>query len=172
MDIAKFSERLKHARNEAKMTQLELAEKAGMSQGKISIYESEKNSSIPSLAAAGDIAQALNISLDWLAGVSDKPKVDIEASERDFLKYLLSLLLHDEAEVVNKSNSNLNSDGLYIHFPGKDFNLFEADIYNLFKLRNAIKSAEVPEDTAEAAISAAITKILDKYENLFFDCPF
>ena len=89
MDTTKFATRLKRARNKAGMTQDELAKKAEMTQSKVSTYESPKNKSVPGLDAAAKLAVALGVSLDWLAGISDDEKIDVEISGQDFLKKLI-----------------------------------------------------------------------------------
>lgn len=172
MDIAKFSARLKQARNSANMTQSQLAEKAGMTQSKVSTYESEKCTSVPGLDAAAALAAALGVSLDWLAGISDELKPTTEISGRDFLKQLIDLLLHDEASRLDKIDCRLSGNGLYIHFGDSLYDALDESISNLFKLREATKNAGLPEDIANTAISATIAKILDQYGDAFEIIPF
>lgn len=176
MDIEKFSERLKSAREQAKMTQAQLADKAEMTQSKISTYESRNNKTIPSLEAAANLAVALGVSLDWLSGSSDEQNdqqnIDMTISGTDFLRKLIDLLLHDGAEWMDKSSSLVSGDGVYVCFGGGLMNGLDEDIANLFKLRDAIKAAGIPEDTAVPAISATVEKIVCKYGDYFESIPF
>lgn len=176
MDREKFSERLRVAREQSKMTQTQLADKAGMKQSKISTYESRNSTTVPSLDAAASLAAALDVSLDWLAGISDElndqQNIDTVISGADFLRKLIDLLLHDGAEWIDKSYSSLSGDGVYIRFGGGLLNSLNEDMQNLFKLRDAIAAAGLPEDTAAPAISATIEKIVCKYGDCFEGIPF
>lgn len=90
MDNTIFSQRLKEARISAKLTQTELAKISGVTAATISAYECSdgKKGKNPSLENALKLAQALNISLDWLCGsVVNKTKVQIS----DFLKTIVKL---------------------------------------------------------------------------------
>lgn len=63
-------ERIRHARKERGMTQYELAALCDMPQHAISKYEN--NIWDPRLFNATSIAIALDVSLDWLVGLSDE----------------------------------------------------------------------------------------------------
>ena len=66
-----FEMRLKQARQEKRLTQKELGEKVGKTQNAITLYENSSRliSKIKTLVL---IADALNVSLDWLCGRTDK----------------------------------------------------------------------------------------------------
>lgn len=172
MDTTKFSARLKRARNKAKMTQDELAQKAGMTQSKVSTYESEKNQSVPGLDAAAALAVALGVSLDWLAGISDDEKTDAEISGQDFLRKLIGLLLHDGASWEDKALNEIVGDGVYIRFGGSSLNGLDYDISSLFNLKKALKDSNVSEDVANKAMSSVISDIVEKYGDHFEVLPF
>ena len=90
MDNNLFSERLKEARLNAKLKQTELAKMSGVTAATISAYEraDEGKGKNPSLENAIKLAQALNVSLDWLCGLAvSNEKVQIS----DFLKMLVKL---------------------------------------------------------------------------------
>lgn len=90
MDNNLFSERLKEARLAAKLKQTELAKLSGVTAATISAYEraDEGKGKNPSLENAIKLAQALNVSLDWLCGLAvSNEKVQIS----DFLKMLVKL---------------------------------------------------------------------------------
>jgi transcriptional regulator with XRE-family HTH domain len=59
--------RIKRAREQAGMTQAELAEKAGVKQARISLWESGKRQQM-SLEHLRSIARALGVSADFLIG--------------------------------------------------------------------------------------------------------
>lgn len=90
MDSTIFARRLKEARAASKLTQTELSKLSGVTPATISAYECAdglkgKN---PSLDNALKLAQALNVSLDWLCGsIVSSPKIQIT----DFLKLLVRL---------------------------------------------------------------------------------
>lgn len=65
-----FGRRLKQARQQKEWTQKELSEKAGVSQNSLSAYENLGK--IPSLEVGARIAEALDVSLDWLCGLSEQ----------------------------------------------------------------------------------------------------
>ena len=65
-----FADRLKLTRQKAKLNQKQLSELSGVTAAAISYYESESRS--PSIDKAIAIAKALNVSLDWLCGLSDE----------------------------------------------------------------------------------------------------
>ena len=65
-----FRERLRLARSRARLTQTELANKIGVSQVLISQYEMAR--SHPSFETLKLLAEALNVSADWLIGLSDE----------------------------------------------------------------------------------------------------
>ena len=65
-----FGRRLKQRRKELGLTQDKLGLLTGLSQTNITFYETEKRE--PGLFNAICIADALGVSLDWLAGRTDK----------------------------------------------------------------------------------------------------
>ena len=90
MDNNLFSERLKEARLTAKLKQTELAKLSGVTAATISAYEraDDGKGKNPSLENALKLAQALNVSLDWLCGTTvSNERVQVS----DFLKMLVKL---------------------------------------------------------------------------------
>lgn len=69
-----FSKRLKEAMNEQRVTQVQLAEQLGIGKSSISQYLSGKNE--PKVKTMTSIAEALNVSVDWLSGAIDEPSDD------------------------------------------------------------------------------------------------
>ena len=90
MDNNLLSERLKEARLTAKLKQTELAKLSGVTAATISAYEraDDGKGKNPSLENALKLAQALNVSLDWLCGTTvSNERVQVS----DFLKMLVKL---------------------------------------------------------------------------------
>ena len=65
-----FAQRLKQALKEMKITQVELAEKIGMTQGGYTSYEQARRE--PPIKVLVQLADKLNVSLDWLCGRTEK----------------------------------------------------------------------------------------------------
>ncbi|MBU7319037.1 helix-turn-helix domain-containing protein [Paenibacillus oleatilyticus] len=63
--------RIRERRTKLNLTQDELAEKLGMTRANFSSYESDRN--IPPSIILGKIADALNVSVDYLLGRIDEP---------------------------------------------------------------------------------------------------
>jgi len=68
--VQDFSKRLRRARNYRKLTQDQLEELSGVSRCQISLYE--RSDRLPTLQSAVMLADALGVSLDWLAGRTKK----------------------------------------------------------------------------------------------------
>lgn len=111
MNIKTFSERLKESRKANNLTQAELCKLSGVTSATISAYEStdDKKGCNPSLDNAIKLANALNVSLDWLCGTtSNKSKIEIT----DFLKVLVKLresvdLAIDTVDLANEETLKL-----------------------------------------------------------------
>jgi transcriptional regulator with XRE-family HTH domain len=119
MNTTIFAKRLREARKAANLTQSELCKMSGVTAATISAYESfdGNKGKNPSLDNALKLAQALNVSLDWLCGsLISNSKVQIT----DFLKMLVQL----------------NEDGFCV--PADTINLFEKNVREV--LPNAHKS--------------------------------
>ena len=69
----KFQERLRQIRLEKGLTQADLAEKISIKQATVSAYEN--GDALPYSDTFSRLGQALGVSLDWLAGRTDDPKV-------------------------------------------------------------------------------------------------
>jgi transcriptional regulator with XRE-family HTH domain len=66
-----LGERLKLAREKAKLTQAQLAKKLGVSQGAVGQWEIDLN--LPATERLGVLADLLHVSLDWLLGADARP---------------------------------------------------------------------------------------------------
>lgn len=72
-----FHERLREARLRAGLTQKEVATKVGWV-ADATYQKYERGAAIPSIELATRMADALGVSLDWLAGRTDKMELDSE----------------------------------------------------------------------------------------------
>ena len=84
-----FKNRLKDARNNKGLTQVELAQLSGCHQSKVSDYENLSKATMPELFNAVNIARELGVSLDWLCGISNDER---KISSVQWLIYLDELL--------------------------------------------------------------------------------
>lgn len=73
----RFMQRLKHAMAREKVTQVGLAQRIGAQQSLVSRWLKGAWPSVPRLA---DIAVALNVTTDWLVGLSERERPDAEQS--------------------------------------------------------------------------------------------
>lgn len=91
-----FNERLKDIRTKKELTQEEFAKLLNISPSSISLYES--GSREPSLTTLINIAKILNVSTDYLLGLSDNEQVvRINISSKDKQEIVKKLL-----EIINK----------------------------------------------------------------------
>jgi transcriptional regulator with XRE-family HTH domain len=78
-DLAFFSQRLRAVREKLDMSQHELARLCGLSINQISRYELGLRE--PTSTSLVKIARALNVSIDYLAGLADAPNGQLAAQE-------------------------------------------------------------------------------------------
>lgn len=95
-----FSERLKNLRKQAHLTQVDVAEKLGISQPAYASWE--RGVKRPTQENLVKIAQILNVSIDYLVGNSDEKK----ENELDNVELLFRLnskgLTEEEKEIFKK----------------------------------------------------------------------
>ena len=94
-----FSERLKDLRKQAELTQVEVAEKLGISQPAYASWE--RGAKKPTQENLVKIAQILNVSVDYLIGNSEE-----ESNELDNIELLFRMnskgLTEEEKEIFKK----------------------------------------------------------------------
>lgn len=74
----KFPARLRETRNKRDLEQSQLAEKSGIPATSISHFEAGRRK--PSLINLGNLADALNVSIDYLMGRTDNPTAHIDSA--------------------------------------------------------------------------------------------
>lgn len=95
-----FSERLKNLRKQAHLTQIDVAEKLGISQPAYASWE--RGAKKPTQDNLVKIAQVLNVSIDYLVGNSDVNINEDELENVEFLFRMNSKGLTDEEKKIFK----------------------------------------------------------------------
>lgn len=91
MELQIFADRLKELRQKLNITQKEFSEKIGITAAALSSYEN--NIKNPSIAVAKRIAEAFNVSIDWLCGLSEERGLEPEIKTyRDVAIKIIELL--------------------------------------------------------------------------------
>lgn len=85
-----FSERLKKSRKEKKLTQKDLAKLVGISRSLISDYENQNIN--PTIRNLTKLANALNVSSDYLLGIELEPTQEANLKVKENIKNLVTNL--------------------------------------------------------------------------------
>lgn len=104
-----FAKRLKEARENNDLRQNALANLVGIAPQTISIYE--KGDKLPTLENAAALAESLNVSLDWLLGLSDG-ELHINTAE-DIVRAINSIQYKIGSDFILKANEG--STIIYIY---------------------------------------------------------
>lgn len=151
-----FKSNLKLARNKAGLTQSELATDSNMSQAYISEYENLDSNRLPTLQGACNLAMALDVSLDWLCGISDNYQLTTPFS---WLWYLDKILSNppkrNGRDMIQITESG---DSASIVFSGQNMTAF-------FKEHSALRS--VKDSIGADVYETALDKLIEKYESQF-----
>ncbi len=101
MDNFDFCEKIKELRNDLKLSQAGFAKLIGTNQSTLSAYENGDR--LPPYETLITIAQACQVSLDWLCGLGDtKSRTSTLSTYTDLIKILL--LLNDAPEIWKEFN--------------------------------------------------------------------
>lgn len=169
MDNKVFSERLKQARQAKGLSQAKLAEVVGVGQNAISNYEKAGNKgSMPKLETAAEMAKALDVSLDWLVGTTDKQKNEAAAKMdgRSFLDYLITLLQEKILE-FDISDTTFGNPGMIIDAVGDEAAQLGIELKNFFEAETVLKKGNISDSMIKLANDGWRNNILDKYRTLF-----
>ena len=116
IDLTLFSQRLDDAIKASGMKQIELADKIGVSQQTISSYvRAATTKKQPSLQNLVDIADALEVSLDWLLGRSIKEPKELGSSTvscLDVYKKIEDLIAMTNGELTTCERRYIDTDGI------------------------------------------------------------
>ncbi|KKF45199.1 MULTISPECIES: helix-turn-helix domain-containing protein [Streptococcus] len=99
-----FDKRLKQLRNEANLTQKQLANAVDTSQQNIAFYEQNKRQ--PKQDILERISKYFNVSTDYLMGKTDKRKTDLTKTEFLFRSAVEDLDLTEEQQEIFKQEIN------------------------------------------------------------------
>lgn len=159
MGLTIFATRMKQARENKGMKQNELAKAVGLTPTTISSYEKsdiDGNGKKPTLENAQSIAEQLNVSLDWLSGISEKENTSIATfNVSDYLKSILIVLLETSSCVQDDT----------ISFNNKVINHFIRKANDLIKV---YQNGTLEEDM----FNVCIEKLLSDYKDycIFGNC--
>lgn len=161
-DLNIFSERLKEARQKAKLTQKQLAGLSDVTAATISSYESEGGTKVPSLDKVIALAKSLNVSLDWLCGLEEKPKDYKNNKEIGFDEVMKAIIL---LSGLKKTSFNFCERGM--NYPESfDINFYDSTIINFCieyqKIKEFIENEDYPQYLKEGLLQALINKF-NKY---------
>ncbi len=87
-----FAERMKESRLKADLSQAELSRRTKIAAATLSTYESTDNPKNPTIDKAIAIAQELNVSLDWLCGLSSEHTAENERNELTVEKVINAII--------------------------------------------------------------------------------
>lgn len=151
---AVFSERLKAARIKAELSQKGLSEQSGVSPLSISGYESSTKN--PNLSSAYALASALNVSLDWLCGLSEENATETSASStKDYLLFTTRVI----DTITDESFLKLAEDHLISGTPIYDF------IIDYLKFKDMVKNWNTNIET----INETLNHLFQDFESYSVD---
>ena len=88
-EIVEFSNRLKELRTQAGLTQLQLAQRLGITKSVISFYELSERAPSPDVLIR--LAQVFHVSTDYLLGLDRKETIDILDLSKEDIAILRAL---------------------------------------------------------------------------------
>lgn len=103
-----FSERLKAERRKAGFTNESLAEEAGLSVDTLISY-TRAEPSVPNMANAAALATALNVSLDYLCGLSEAKEINVERRVSPYVLLMNLYIATKDAGISVNVNTNERS---------------------------------------------------------------
>lgn len=154
MSLTIFAQRMKQAREKKNLKQNELAKAIGVTPTTISSYEKsdeEGNGKKPTLENAQAIAEKLEVSLDWLCGMSDSSTgTYANFSASDYLKSIVTILM--------ETSTFLNTETSCICFENYDIQNFTQKISDLIKVYH---NGSITDDL----LNVCIEKIINDYSS-------
>ncbi len=165
LNMTLFSKRLKEARTDKNMTQKELSEKSGVSTVMISAYErsninSGKNPALNNIYA---IATALDVSIDWLCGLTENTTVNNTGAKLTTRMLLLSLYYIVKNTNITETTTNYNAITQYTN----EINIQQgchafAFIEDCQKLKEALQLDILNDEMKHNLINGVIEKYIKK----------
>ena len=96
MEIYDFGLRLRELRERKNLSQADVAARLNLTRGQISAYEC--NTSYPSVEKLIDLAVFLNVSVDYLLGINNRPCIfldDFSPSQQKSIQKIIEMLRQD-----------------------------------------------------------------------------
>lgn len=106
-----FAERMKEARLKADLSQAELSRRTKISAATLSTYESTENPKNPPIDKAIAIAQELNVSLDWMCGLSSEHTAEDTHNELTVEKVINAIITLSKLSDCNINTYFSDFDG-------------------------------------------------------------
>lgn len=150
MGLTIFAQRMKQARNMKGYKQNELAKAIGVTPNTISSYEkadTDGSGKKPTLENAQAIAETLEVSLDWLCGMSDNAAVSYaEFTAREYFKSLVIILSETSSTLKEVNTLALNE-------------IAQPFVKKVTDLIHVYRDGSIPEDL----FNVCIDKIIDDF---------
>lgn len=113
--MSDFGERLKKIRKSKKITQKNLADSIQVAQSTIANYEN--NTRFPGRDKLKELSENLNVSIDYLLGISDVSWIEHDIREKEdnlqeTFKNLIDLFISEKNEEAKELIKDLNEDGI------------------------------------------------------------
>lgn len=99
--------RLKIARENKNLTQMEVAKKLGISNGTLSGYE--RNYRDPDTETLAKLAELYGVSVDWLTGITDTPQTHDEVRESE-VEYNIQKISDFYRKLASKYNIDIDNE--------------------------------------------------------------
>lgn len=133
-----LGKRLKKARENKRLTQVEAAKILGISNGTLSGYE--RNYRDPDTAILEKMAELYEVNVDWLLGRPDKKVSDWDSK----LPELTEQDERDIAKDLEKMINNLSTEGAYSQFDGRTMDEMDEEDRELLiaSLENSLRLAK------------------------------
>ncbi len=146
MDLKTFALRLRVSRVQKSLSQKELSEITGISQGLLSKYESPKTDAVPNAVSVYTLSKALNVNCEYLLGVENKTAVSpaIPEEKRNRIKKI-------ENYSFSEADRRFDFIRIPVEYPGDFFiKMEDQSMYPLLKKKATLffKTQDFAEDDA------------------------
>lgn len=164
-DLKKFGERLKEYRSKEGLTQREMADKINLSAATLSSYEN--GSKNPSLSVVMDIAKTINVSLDWLCGLSSTNNQGTNSDEIlltdifEAINTIVRVLPYTEMQKINVERINANQ--------AWEILLFSQAVGNYLDAWQSILKLNKNGALTDSVYAACLEGVMQQYKDMFID---
>lgn len=161
LDLQVFADRLKAARTKKNMSQAELAKAIGVATGTISVYENPSGGRYPAFDKTVAIAETLEVSIDWLCGVNEEAKEELDGLE------LLNVLW----EIIDKLDMStfFSSENEFGYNERLNITCSNKNVIAFFREREKILPLLQDETLADYLKDGLRKAIFEKFNNISFN---